>query len=264
MPELENKVALVTGGGQGIGRGIALALAKAGARVIVAQRNFSKVKAVKAEIDGLGQEALALPLDVTDTASIHNCVEESHKHFRQIDILVNNAGVGQQSYAMATNRDEFNRCLDANFKSIWDMTTAFLSDLKENNGGKIINIASIEGRQGTAIQPAYSASKAAAISLTQSFAANLGPDGINVNAVCPGPVWTPQQENYQRLASQRGEIEPDKVNENDFFKEHVAKIPLRRVATPEDIGNAVVFLASSRAKNITGQALNVDGGIVMN
>lgn len=264
MKPLENKVAFVTGGGQGIGRGIAHKLAKAGAKVVVVQRNLTKAEEVAAEINhGLG-EAMALHLDVTDTTSIDACVQEALSHFSCIDILVNNAGVGQQSFALDTQPEEFDLCYDVNLKSIWAVVNAFLPHFKTHHTGKIINIASIEGRQGTAMQPAYSASKAAVISLTQSLASLLGPEGINVNTVCPGPVWTPQQENYQRLASQRGEIATDKVNEESFFQDFVDQIPLRRVASSEDIGDAVVFLASLQAKNITGQALNVDGGVFMN
>lgn len=262
MGILESKVAFVTGGGQGIGEGIAIELAKAGANVVVAQRNLDNAETVASKIRKLGRESIALQLDVTDIASIKNCAETVRENFSRIDILVNNAGIGQKAFELETSSEEFDLCYNVNLKSIWTQINEFLPYLKAHNEGKIINISSIEGRRGTKYQPAYSASKAAVISLTQSLSALLGSDNINVNAVCPGPVWTPQQENFQHLFNKDKAENP--INEENFFKDYVEHIPLRRVATPQDIGCAVVFLASPQAKNITGQALNVDGGLFMN
>ena len=137
----------------------------------------------------------------------------------------------------------------------------FASHFKENQGGKIVNIASIAGRRGLDVLPAYSASKAAVISLTQSLATLLGPDNINVNAVCPGSIWTQLFKEFLEKANQHNNQKPSTVTEESFLAG--AGMPLGRQITAEDIGHAVVFLVSDQAKNITGQSLNVDGGVTM-
>lgn len=254
MNDLENKIVLVTGGAQGIGKGIVMTLANAGANIIIADLNNKKADSVVTELKklGLGREYIALEFDVTNTTSIQNGVQQALKYFPRIDILVNNAGVGFEEKGLP---EEFDLTYEVNLKGVWQVTTALIPHFKTQQAGKIVNIASDAGRKGLDIIPAYGASKAAVINLTQSLAMALGPDNINVNAVCPGLVKTPMTEKY------RDETNPD-PNYFDAFAEQYTQ--LKRAVTPEDIGNAVVFLASQSAQNITGQALNVDGGFYMN
>ena len=250
MKVLDNKTAFVTGGGQGIGRGISLALAAAGANVVVVQRHIDKAEEVAAEIKALGRESLGLSLDVTDEASVKEGFQQALNRFSKVDILVNNAGVGGFEEG---GEEEFDLRYDVNLKGVWRVTNQFIPHFESNKDGKIINIASVAGRKGYGDFPAYCASKAAVISLTQSLASALGPSNINVNAVCPGSIKTAQLEQYR-----------DKCGDLDLYENIAKSLLLGRLPTPEDIGETVVFFASSCSKNITGQALNVDGGYFMN
>lgn len=248
---LHNQVALITGSAQGIGRGIVMELAKVGANIVVADINKARAESVAVEVHALGSDALPLFMDVTDSESIDNCVEKALAHFSRIDILVNNAGVGFEEKGLI---EEFDVNYAVNLKGVWQVTSALIPHFKKNQKGKIINIASICGRKG--VQPstmAYNASKAAVINLTQSLAMSLGSDNINVNAICPGAVKTPQNE-----AARKKSNDPNWENYAQTYTQ------LKRPLTPEDMGMAVAFFASSQAKNITGQALNVDGGHFMN
>lgn len=253
MNQLAGSTAFITAGAQGLGRGIALALAEAGADIIIAQRDMSKVENVINEIKALGREAIAVQLDVTDSTSVESSVQAALTHFPHINILVNNAGVDEGPIGGEITLEKFDLCYDVNVKGIWRVVTRLAPHFKENGGGKIVNIASIAGRQGNGYIPAYCASKAAAISLTQSLAMALGPDNINVNAICPGPIRTAMSLNALK------DIDPN--YHESYAKEHTQ---LKRLLTPEDIGQAVLFFVSPQAKNITGQSLNVDGGHYMN
>lgn len=250
MKSLDSKVAFVTGAAQGLGESIALQLAKAGAKVVVADLDVKNGEKVVAKIKALGRSAIAIQLDVTDECSVKEAVRESIDHFKKVDILVNNAGV----FFADEESEKFDLHYQVNVRGVWQVITAFTQNFKAIGGGKIVNIASINGRRG--YQPstmAYNASKAAVINLTQSFAMALGPDNINVNAICPGAVKTPMTE--------RARAESKDPNWEKYAKEHTQ---LKRPVTPEDIGQAVVFFVSTQSKNITGQALNVDGGHFMN
>jgi NAD(P)-dependent dehydrogenase (short-subunit alcohol dehydrogenase family) len=175
---------------------------------------------------------------------------------------VNNAGVVQDHLGREVTGEDFDRCYQVNLRGIWNVSSAVVPHFRERGGGKIVNIASIAGRRGNSGLAPYSASKAAAISLTQSMAFSLGPHGINVNAVCPGLLWTPMWEKLEGMF--RRTADPTAVGERATFDAYIqANCPLRREQTPEDIGHAVVFLVSEQARNITGQTLNVDGGMQM-
>jgi len=239
-------------------------LARAGADVIVTQRHVKLAEAVAEEIAAAGRQAIALPIDVCDENSVSDCVKSALARFPRIDILVNNAGVAQENFYGETELATFDVCYEVNLRGAWCVASSLIPHFRRYRSGKIINISSINGRVGDPQLPAYSASKAALISMTQSLAGILAADNVTVNAVCPGPIWTAQQENHRRLAMRRGEIDEAHVNSRDFYKGFVDKIPLRRVATPQDVGFAVAFLASENARSITGQALNVDCGMVMN
>ncbi len=262
MTRLAGKRALVTGGGRGIGRGIALALAGAGADLAIADVDLESAESTAKEIEGQGRRALVTRLDVTDEESVREGVAAALRGLGGLEILVNNAGIVQDKIGFEAGVPDFERCCAVNLTGVWNVTTALLPHFRERGGGKIVNIASIAGRRGVGALAPYAASKAAAISLTQSLASALGPDDVNVNAVCPGLLWTPMWEKLEGLFRQ--DQAPEVVSERAAFDAYIqAHCPLRREQTPEDVGHAVVFLVSEEARNVTGQALNVDGGIEM-
>ncbi|MBV8143743.1 MAG: SDR family oxidoreductase [Gammaproteobacteria bacterium] len=250
MCSLQGQTALVTGGAQGIGYGIALELARAGGRVVIADRDLARAQRAAEELKKSGHEAVALLLDVTDEKTIDQCMQAAIAHFGAIDILVNNAGIHCEKLGEPSTVEQFSRCLDVNLLGVWRTTQALLPHFRSRRAGKIVNIASINGRKPWVDTPGYSASKAGVINLTQALAMRLGADNINVNAVCPGGVMTPMAEAFTSDL---------KAFEADIIQSRLLKRPL----LPEDIGHAVVFLTSPQAKNITGQALNVDGGTVL-
>ena len=263
MINMQGKVALVTGGSQGLGRAIALELVSLGANVVVAdlKNALTNDKLDKAGL--LNDKVMAIPLDVTDTNSIEACIREAITRFSCIDILVNNAGVSQQSTWLETTLEDFDNSYNVNVKGIWSMTKAFVPHCRQNGGGKIINIASVAGRGGSPMMPAYNASKAAVINLTQSLARTLGADNINVNAVCPGLTRTPLVDDFLARESHHSGHPDSTFTEEDFIQQVKESSPLSRMITPDDVAHAVAFLASGEAKNITGQALNVDCGSCM-
>ncbi len=242
---LDGKVAVVTGGGKGIGRGIALCLAKAGANVIVAARTLSEVKSVAAEVEGLGCKALGLSVDVTNSDQLEELTNAAI-NFGGLDIWVNNAGGlpdATPRYLTRTPEDRWDAQLDLNLKAVF-MGCVAAAGVMES--GAIINISSTSARGANFKNGPYGASKAAVVSLTQSFSLELAPR-IRVNAIGPGPIPT------------------DNFNESTNFPEgkpieEVIGVPLGRLGTPEDIGNAVVYMASPAASWVTGQCLYVCGG----
>ena len=187
--DVRNRTAFVTGGGRGIGRGIALALARNGADVAVADMNTADADRVAAEVSGLGRRSLSLAIDVTDQVSVDEAVRKALSHFNDIDILANNAGIiaapGWEERE-SSNEVDWDMIYEVNVKGIVRVTEAVSPGMTERGYGKIVNIASGAGRQGSADNPPYNASKAAVISYTQSSAYELAPFGINVNAICPG------------------------------------------------------------------------------
>ncbi|MGI8927013.1 MAG: SDR family NAD(P)-dependent oxidoreductase [Tepidiformaceae bacterium] len=264
MGRLEQKTAIVTGGGRGIGRGIALVLAREGASVVLADIDLENAHRTATDLEQLGAKSAVVEVDVTSPESAAAGVQDAISRFRRVDILVNNAGVvGQHVGGGNITLDDWDACYEVNLKGIWIMTRALVAHFKANGGGKVVNIASIAGRKGGAGLAHYCASKAGAISVTQSLARDLGPHNINVNAVCPGLLWTDMWRQLEAMIG--GDETPEVVDRRQVFDAFLAtNCPLRREQTPEDIGMAVAFLASDDARNITGQALNVDGGIELN
>ena len=267
--DLTDKVAIVTGGGRGIGRGIVLALASHGANVVVADIRTDDAVKVSETVIGMGRQSLALSLDVTKLDSIEGMVSRVLGHFERIDILVNNAGVWaapgyEKENRELSNEDDWDLTFDVNLKGVAMLSDAVGICMKKQRQGKIVNIASTGGRRGNANNPAYVASKAGAINLTQSTALRLAPYNINVNAICPGFVWTPMavgiEINNAAMVEEMKGLEPREVY--DKLVDRI--IPLKRDQEPEDIGNLAVFLVSDYAKNITGQSINVCGGARMN
>jgi 2-hydroxycyclohexanecarboxyl-CoA dehydrogenase len=260
--DFSNRLAVVTGGAGGIGAGIAKALVEAGARVALVDRDGARLKSVA---EGLSPGAVHIVADITDECRLKSSLAPVLRESGPARILVNNAGVASRAGMPFTRLDAADWQLpwSVNVVGLFNVTKLVVEGMKNAGRGAIINIASVSGRTGFQTSPPYSASKAAVINLTQVMARDLAPFGIRVNAVCPGMVFTPFYR-AQRLAA--AEVDPALLNMSDeeYFEEKVKRlIPLRRGQTPEDIAYAVCFLASDQAGAITGQSLNVDGGLVM-
>lgn len=242
--ELQGKVAIVTGAAQGIGHAIAQKLASAGASLAMCDLNLEGLEVLQAELPAASPPHAAYRLDVGDEVTVQAVVDEIVERFGQIDILVNNAGIFKRGWLLQLTEAEWDETMRVNAKGPFLMTKAVAGHMiARRNGGKIINIASISGQ---IVQPGkmhYSVSKAALIHFSKVMAVELGPYGIYVNVISPGPTVTPQ-------------IAP--VDPQDYLSRHY--IPLAKMAQPEDHANAALFLASSAADHITGQVLNVDGG----
>ncbi len=265
--DFEGKTAVVTGGARGIGRGIALELARRGSNVVVADMDEESALDVVAEIKAGGTQSYYCETDVTQQWSTDDMVEAALEEFGQLDVLVNNAGVGGApgfNTRKDPSVDDWQATFDVNVFGIVNSTQSVEKYMVERGYGKIVNIASIAGRGGRSSFATYGASKAAAINVSQAWAFKLAPHGINVNTVCPGLIWTPL---WQSIAEWRKATDQQNaaLTPRQIFQRTVSEsVPLGRAQTPEDIGNAVAFLASDRARSITGQAINVDGGIRMN
>ncbi|MCI5567010.1 MAG: 3-oxoacyl-[acyl-carrier-protein] reductase [Veillonellaceae bacterium] len=245
---LEGKTALVTGASRGIGRAIALRLAAEGADVAV---NFAgssaKAEEVKEAIIKMGRKAVAIQADVKDVSSVASMVEEVKKTFGRIDILVNNAGVTRDGLLMRMKDEDWETVIDTNLRGVFQCTKAVSKIMMKQRYGRIVNMASVVGLVGNAGQANYAASKAGVIGFSKSVARELASRGITVNMVAPGCIDTDMTA-----------VLSDKVREA-----MLADIPLARVGKPEDVANAVAFLVSDEAAYITGQVINVDGGMVM-
>lgn len=245
---LQNKVAIVTGGAAGIGRTISLELAKHGAKVVINYRS-SETKALELveEIKQLGSEALAVKANISDFNQAKALVEEAVKAFGKLDILVNNAGITQDQLLLRMQEEQFDQVIDTNLKGSWNMAKHAARPLLKSEAGRIINISSIIGLIGNVGQTNYSASKAGMIGLTKSLAKEFGTKGVTANAICPGFIETEMTKN----------LDPK------FVEAYLNNIPLKRLGQPQDVANAVLYLASDLASYMTGQVLVVDGGMVM-
>lgn len=256
---LAGQVAVVTGAANGIGKAAAVALAEAGATVVVADIAGTAADAVAAEIAGGQRRALGVQVDVGDVAAIDDLVKRVIAEYGQIDILVNNAGVTRRADIMDLTEADWDRIHRVNAKGVFFcLQRAARQMIDQKTGGRIINIASISGRgYRGASNVAYAASKGAVIGMTMLAAHQLGPYNINVNAICPGVTRTELgARNAVGRAAARG------ITVAELNAEQEAGIPIRRANTPDDIAAMAVFLAGAGARNITGQAYNVDGGLV--
>lgn len=245
--DLEGKVALITGGAQGIGKVTALLLASRGADMAVSDINIQGALETVKEVEGLGRRGLALEGDVSNPADAENVVDKTVEQMGGIDILVNNAGITRDRLLLRMTEEDWDAVLNVNLKGTFNCTKAAVKYMIKRKSGKIVNIASVVGEMGNAGQANYAASKAGIIGLTKSIAREYAQRGINVNAIAPGYVETPMTEAL-----------PEKVKE-----ELRGQIPMARLGTPLDVANAVHFLVSEASSYITGQVLNVNGGIYM-
>ncbi|NLW59592.1 MAG: 3-oxoacyl-[acyl-carrier-protein] reductase [Firmicutes bacterium] len=244
--KLAQEVAIVTGAARGIGRAIAEALAREGAKVVLVDL-LPAVHETATELRQTGYEVLALTGDVASFDGAQQMVDQTLEHFGQVDILVNNAGITRDNLLLRMPPEDWEKVIQINLTGTFNLTKAVIKPMIKRKTGKIINIASIIGEIGNVGQANYAASKAGVIAFTKSVAKELGSRGIRANAVAPGFI-----------KSQMTDVLPDKVK-----AELEKQIPLSRLGLPEDVAKAVVFLASSDADYITGQVLNVDGGMVM-
>jgi 2-hydroxycyclohexanecarboxyl-CoA dehydrogenase len=239
--------AIVTGGGQGIGRGVALALAAAGTDVAILEVDRARGEAVAAEVRALGREALALEVDVRDTAAVEDATRKAAAAFRGLDVLVNNVGWTPNEPFVDSTPETWRRVVDLNFLSALNCTKAALALMIPARHGRIVSIASDAARIGTPREAVYAGAKAAIIGFSKSLAAEVARHGITVNVVSPATVDTPLL---------RGMLSAEQIERREKAN------PMGRLGQPEDIAAAVVFFASPQAAYITGQVLSVNGGIV--
>ncbi len=245
---LDGKVALVTGASRGIGRAIAVRLASEGAKVAINYAgNTAKAEEVKAEIEKNGGEAILVQADISCAEAVDAMIEKVTEAFGQIDILVNNAGITRDGLLMRMKDEDFEAVINTNLKGVFYCTKAVSKLMMKKRSGRIVNMASVVGLMGNAGQANYAAAKAGVIGFSKSAAKELAARGINVNVVAPGFIATDMTAAMT-----------DKAKEATL-----AGIPLKRMGQPEDVANAVLFLVSDYASYITGQIVNVDGGMVM-
>ena len=245
---LDGKTALVTGASRGIGRAIALCLAAEGARVAINYAgNVKAAEEVKASVEAAGGTAILCQADIADSAAVEAMIADVVKEFGTIDILVNNAGITRDTLLMRMKDEDFAKVLDTNLKGVFYCTKAVSKLMMKKRLGRIINMASVVGLVGNAGQTNYAAAKAGVIGFSKSAAKELASRGITVNVVAPGFIDTDMTAGL-----------PESVKEK-----MLTDIPLGRMGEPEDVANAVLFLVSDQASYITGQVVNVDGGMVM-
>jgi len=245
--KLKDKVALVTGAAQGIGKAIAAALAKEGANVVISDINLELASQTAKEIEALGVKAMAFRTNVADLADVEKTIEETIKTLGRIDILVNNAGITKDNLLIRMKKEDWDAVLAVNLSGVFNCTKAISPLMMKQRYGKIINIASIVGQMGNFGQANYAASKGGVIAFTKTVARELASRNVTVNAIAPGFIQTAMT---------------DKIPE-DIKKKMLEQIPLGKLGQPEDVAAAVVFLASAQADYITGQVINVNGGMYM-
>jgi len=255
---LADRVAVVTGAGSGIGKATALALARAGARVAVVDVDGAAAKVTADAVAALGPRSLALETDVGDLAAIDRMVLAVVTAFGTIDVLVNNAGVTRRAYIMDLTEQDWDRIMRVNAKGAFFCLQRVAREMIPRRRGSIINVASIAGKGYAGTSNAiYAASKGSVISLTRTAAQQLARHDINVNAICPGVTVTALSEANVAVRAQN-----EGLSVEEMTRRRNALIPLGRANDPEDVAALAVFLASPAARNITGQSLNVDGGLV--
>jgi len=280
--KLEGKVAIITGGAGGLGRGITLCLAEEGADVVIADINMAGANKVAEEVRAFGRKALVVDADITKEENARQLVKDAMDTCGKIDILVNNVGAGHAEASVVggnlTEQDwnrvytggvtelteeDWDRSYTANLKTTIFMSKAVVPHMRAQKNGKIINISSIGGRRGGANRLPYSTMKSGVIIFTQGLATQVARDNINVNCICPGIIYTSIHEDMAKIRMRTNSQLKDAKGPREVFLRLTNMVPLGREQTPEDIGRLAVFLASEDARNITGQSINVDGGLVM-
>jgi 3-oxoacyl-[acyl-carrier protein] reductase len=245
---LENKVAVITGGAQGIGRAIALGMGREGAKVVVADLQAEKATSVAAEVRALGTEAIAVEVNVANEGSVKRLADQTFECFGHVDILVNDAGVYLKSPVVNKTEEDWDRTLNINLGGNFLCARVFVPAMRKQKSGRIISIASSIAHTGAKEFADYAASKAGIVGFVKALARELGPDGITVNAICPGSANTDM---------------PRRHRSEEETMTRLRATPLGHVLEPEDIAGPILFLASDAAAYITGQAYNINCGTVM-
>jgi len=256
--DLDGQIAIVTGAGRGIGRATALELARMGADIVVAELDRAGADRTASEVKGLGRRVLIVPTDVTSRADLQAMADRARGEFGRIDVLVNNAGIYRAALPLDVTEEHWDAVLDVNAKAVFFASQAVLPAMIAQKRGNIISLASLAGKIGSRNNLPYNASKAAVISITKSLALAHAADGIRANCVCPGFVET---DMWTMVAREQGALQG--MAPEEFTRQRLAQIPLGRMETPQDVANVIAFLASSRAAYMTGQAINVTGGVIM-
>jgi 2-hydroxycyclohexanecarboxyl-CoA dehydrogenase len=251
---MSNRTALVTGGAQGIGRGIAAALAAQGFRVAIADLNFETATQTAKDLSEAGGTVIAVEVNVTDIASVQAGLRSVETDLGPVEVVVNNAGWDDFMPFIATSEDFWDKILDINFKGALRVTQTVLPGMIERRFGRIVNIGSDAGRVGSSLEAVYSGAKGGIIAFTKTLAREVAANGITVNTVCPGPTDTPALRKFADGAGQDAE---------KVISGMVRAVPMKRLGTPDDVGPAVAFFASDAAGFITGQTLSVSGGLTM-
>jgi NAD(P)-dependent dehydrogenase (short-subunit alcohol dehydrogenase family) len=257
--ELQGQTAIVTGAGRGIGRAIALELAGMGADIVVAEVDKATGERTAEEVRKHGQRALALRTDVTRLADLQAMADRTVAEWGRIDILVNNAGIHRSMHTADVTEADWDRLLAVNAKGVFFASQAVLRHMVAAKRGNIISLASMAGKIGLKTSLVYGITKAAVISMTKSLALAHAADGIRANCVCPGIVETDMIFQVDREAGE-GLMG---LKPGEYVKQRVEQVPLGRIEKPQDVANLVGFLASSKSSYMTGQAINVTGGLVM-
>jgi 3-oxoacyl-[acyl-carrier protein] reductase len=256
--ELSGQAAIVTGAGRGIGRATALELAQMGADIVVAELDTANAEKTASAVQALGRKALVIPTDVTKRADLAMMVERTQKQFGRLDVLINNAGIYRAAATLDITEEHWDAIMDINAKAVFFATQAVLPAMIAQKRGAIVNLASMAGKIGSKTNLPYNVSKAAVVSMTKSLALAHAADGIRVNCVCPGFVET---DMWAKVSKEQGALLG--MSADEFTRMRAATVPLGRMETAEDVASVIGFLASPRAAYMTGQALSVDGGLVM-
>ena len=256
--ELAGQVAIVTGAGRGIGRATALELARLGADIVVAELDKAGAERTAGEVKAAGRRAVALATDVTRRADLESMAGRTLADLGKIDILVNNAGIYRAAATLEITEEHWDAVLDINAKALFFACQAVLPAMIKRKRGCIVNLASMAGKVGSRTNLPYNASKAAVVSITKSLALAHAEHGIRVNCVCPGFVET---DMWNMVAREQGKLLG--LSPEEFTRQRKAQVPLGRMERAEDVANVIGFLATERAAYMTGQALNVTGGLVM-
>lgn len=247
--EFHNKTVIVTGASSGIGNTVALKFAEQGASVVLNGRNEAKLNETQRKIKEIGGESIVCRGDVTDPATAERTVKSALEHFHSIDILVNNAGINERTATLDLSLENWKNLIDINLNSAFLFSKAVLSTMRSQKSGKIINVSSKASKTPHPnASPSYGASKAALNYLTMHLALEFAQDNILVNAVCPGPIETDMTEQWSR----------------EYREKVLNTIPVNRLGTPVEVAEMIIFLASSKANFITGELININGGLYMN
>jgi 3-oxoacyl-[acyl-carrier protein] reductase len=246
--KLKDRVAIVTGAARGIGKAIALTLLREGGKLAIIDSDRERLEILKKEFEKENKEVIVIPCDITKSSDVKEMAVQVHKKFGRIDILVNNAGIIRRGTIETVTEEDWDRVIEVNLKGTFNCCKAVAGIMKQQGYGKIVNVSSIAGKMGDITSaPGYGPSKAGIDALTKTLARQLAPYGINVNAVSPHAIET-------EMSAQWSE---------ERRKEIIASIPLGRLGKPEDVAEAVLFLASDEASFITGEILDVNGGALM-